>query len=416
VLRESVKIRLRKSADLLYAASRKIRILRSVSWSLEVRKTFFRKKAQTIPIVEYPPFELKNILECISIARSMLKGTFYDNWLIKKANALERSAMLISSRGTKDFFTISEEIYGLPKGKLKDGRTTPLDLVVQFQSILDSFQQNPVSNTQKNTISAKVVADHFREAIKYTFGDQAPKVSLVENLSAKATATSKEIKIREKESFTYKNIRQLINHEALVHVATTLNGRRQHQMKILGANYGTVTKTQEGLAVFSEFITGSMDIARMRRLCYRVVAVQMAIDGADFIDVYRFFLEKTDNRNQSFEQARRVFRGGLLSGGAPFTKDIVYLDGLIRVHNFFRKAVEKSRDDALRLIFSGKIDLDDIPALIKMKKDGLIDEPEYIPPWVDDLNYLICYFSFNAFIDDLNYEKAGKYYDSLLVE
>ena len=413
MLSQSEKDRLKKAADLFYRASRKIRILRSVSWPLEVRTAFFQKKAQVLPVVEYEPFDLESVSKCISQAQAMLKKTVYDIWLNSKAEDLKLSARLISSRGTKDFFNISNQLYGLPTGKLRDGATTPLDLVVQFQSILDSFQNNPVSSTSQKTISAEVVAKHFREAVGFTFGSKAPKVTVVDNLSAKATATSREIKIRKKGRFTYKNIRQLINHEALVHVATTLNGRSQHQMKILGANYGAVTKTQEGLAVFSEFITGSMDIERMWRLAERVIAVQMAIDGADFIDIYRFFLEKTERKYQAFEQARRVFRGGVLSGGAPFTKDIVYLDGLIRVHNFFRSAVEKSRDDALRLVFAGKIDLDDIPVLLKMKQDGLIKDPKYIPPWADDLNYLICYFAFSVFIDNINYKKAGKYYDSL---
>ena len=414
MLSKSAKNRLNKASDLLYTASRQIRILRSVAWPLKVRTAFFQKKAEALPAVKYEPFDLENVSECISRARAMLEDTVYDTWLISKANDLKRSARLISSRGTKDFFTISAQVYGLPTGKLRDGAAAPLDLAVQFQSILDSFQKNPVSSTAQKTIGAEVVAKHFREAVGFTFGSQAPAVTVADNLSAKATATSREIKIRKKGRFTYKNIRQLINHEALVHVATTLNGRAQRQMKILGANYGAVTKTQEGLAVFSEFITGSMDIERMRRLADRVVAVQMAIDGADFIEVYRFSLEKTDSRHQAFEQARRVFRGGVLSGGAPFTKDIVYLDGLIRVYNFFRSAVEKSRADALRLVFAGKIDLDDIPVLIKMKQDGLIKDPKYIPPWADDLNYLICYFAFSVFMDHINYQKAGKYYDSLL--
>ena len=79
------------------------------------------------------------------------------------------------------------------------------------------------------------------------------------------------------------DIDQLINHEAFIHVATTINGRKQNKMKILGSNYGAVTKTQEGLAVFSEFITGSIDIDRMRRISDRVKAIHMAIDGANFI-------------------------------------------------------------------------------------------------------------------------------------
>jgi uncharacterized protein (TIGR02421 family) len=182
-------------------------------------------------------------------------------------------------------------------------------------------------------------------------------------------------------------------------------------MKILGGNYGAITKTQEGLAVFSEFITGSIDVERMYRLSDRVLAIQMAIDGASFIDVYRFFLKRTDVKTQAFENARRVFRGGVLEGGAPFTKDIVYLDGLIRVHNFFRSAVAKGREDILELIFSGKIDLDDIPVLIRMQKEGLIKKPNYIPYWLRNMDYLVCYFAFSVFMDDINYTKVDEYYD-----
>ena len=38
----------------------------------------------------------------------------------------------------------------------------------------------------------------------------------------------------------------------------------------------------------------------------------MAIDGADFIEIYRYFVDKGISRNQAFENSRRVFRGGVL--------------------------------------------------------------------------------------------------------
>jgi len=34
-------------------------------------------------------------------------------------------------------------------------------------------------------------------------------------------------------------------------------------------------------------------------------------------DVYRYYLEQTGQPDQSFESARRVFRGGPVTGGAP---------------------------------------------------------------------------------------------------
>ena len=126
------------------------------------------------------------------------------------------------------------------------------------------------------------------------FNEHAPHVKLVKNLSAKATATSKYIRIREDSEFDQADINQLLNHEAYIHVATTINGRKQNNMKILGANYGSVTKTQEGLAVFSEFISGSIDVDRLKRISDRTIAIQMAIEGADFIDVYNYFIKEVE--------------------------------------------------------------------------------------------------------------------------
>ena len=57
--------------------------------------------------------------------------------------------------------------------------------------------------------------------------------------------------------------------------------------------------------MFSEFITGCIDVNRMYRISDRVIAIQMAIDGADFIQVYRFFL-KREGRNPGKKKRRAV--------------------------------------------------------------------------------------------------------------
>ena len=70
-----------------------------------------------------------------------------------------------------------------------------------------------------------------------------------------------------------------------------------------------ITATQEGLATFAEQITGSIDIERMKRISLRIEAVAMALDGADFIEVFRYFLDAGQSRSDSFTSAQRVFRG-----------------------------------------------------------------------------------------------------------
>ena len=139
----------------------------------------------------------------------------------------------------------------------------------------------------------------------------------------------------------------------------------------------------------------------------------MAVDGADFLEVFQFFLERTDDPEQSFENTRRVFRGGVLTGGSPFTKDGVYLDGLLRVHNFFRTAVSSGRADCLRLLFCGKLDLEDFPVLAQLADEGICEPAKYLPPWAKDIRFLLCYLSYSSFLNKIDLSKVKQHYSKM---
>jgi len=412
MLDQKDKLRLIKLANILYKASRKVRILSHLNWPSSVRYNFFRSGSEKLPNLTYPSFDPSPIRHRLSKAMDLMGDTPFDQWFKTKLQDIEAGINLISQCGKKEFFKFSSKIYGLPKGKLRDGKTTPLDLANRFSSVMEHYK-NSSRLMDHDLMTANEVGEMMKKKIKDIFGNESPEILVVDNISAKATASSKRIRLRKGASFTEKDVDQLMHHEALVHVATSLNGRAQDKIKLLGANYGAVTKTQEGLAVFSEFITGCIDIDRMNRISDRVVAIQMAIDGASFIDVYRYFKDRTRLKTDAFENARRVFRGGVISGGAPFTKDIVYLDGMIRVHNLFRAAINKGKLNDLEILFSGKIDLDDIPILLKMKKEGLINKPKYLPFWMKDLDRLISYFTFSGFISSMDHGPADDYYERL---
>ena len=412
MLSQKDRLRLTKLANILFKASRKVRILSHLHWPVSVRYNFFRSGSDKLPKVTYLPFDAKPVRHRLSTAMKLMGDTPYDDWFKTKIQDIEAGINLISQCGKTEFFNISSKIYGLPKSKLRDGKTTPLDLANSFSSVMENYKNSPRIRNDE-TLSADELGKIMKKKVRSIFGDESPEVLVVDNISAKATASSKRIKLRKGASFTHKDVDQLFNHEALVHVATSLNGRAQDKIKLLGANYGSITKTQEGLAVFSEFITGCIDIERMNRISDRVMAIQMAVDGASFVDVFRYFRDRTRLKTDAFENTRRVFRGGVVSGGAPFTKDIVYLDGMIRVHNFFRAAVNKGKLDALEMLFAGKIDLDDIPIILKMKSEGLINKPKYLPFWLKDIDLLVSYFSFSGFISSMEIGPTDNYYEQL---
>jgi uncharacterized protein (TIGR02421 family) len=233
-------------------------------------------------------------------------------------------------------------------------------------------------------------------------------------ISSNAIAGRRRIAINPNACFTDKDIQQLIEHEVYIHVATSMNGHSQKKVKILGAGHAGTTETQEGLAVFSEFITGCIDLDRTRRLSDRVIATQMAIDGGNFIDLYRFYLEKTGEESKAFDGAKRVFRGGDVKGRAPFTKDIVYLEGLVRVENFLSVVIAAGKFDYLNLLFCGKLDILDIPALKMMDEMGLIEAPKYLPPWIQDKRFLITHLSFASFLNQTDSRLLHDHYKALL--
>lgn len=182
-----------------------------------------------------------------------------------------------------------------------------------------------------------------------------------------------------------------------MHSLTAINGREQPHLKSLGRNSPRITATQEGLAVFAELVTGSMDIARLNRISLRIQAIEMALKGADFIQVFRFFLEQGQAEGEAFASAMRVFRGAPLSGGSAFTKDAVYLHGLLSVHTFFRYVFRTGRLALAQQLFAGKMTLHDVFTLSPLFDSGYLVAPLYLPPWAQRVHALAGYLSFSLF-------------------
>jgi uncharacterized protein (TIGR02421 family) len=216
-------------------------------------------------------------------------------------------------------------------------------------------------------------------------------------LSANALATSSRVKLRRDAMFTRKDAVQLLNHEAYIHVATAKNGQAQVDMPILAIGHPGTTRTQEGLAVYSEYVSGTIGLDRLRRLADRVIAVQMVCDGADFIELYRWFLDRSPTPDQAFESTRRIFRGAPVTGGYAFTKDCGYLSGYLGVATFIKAAFSAARSDVIGLLFAGKLDLSAIPALAELRSRGLLKPARFVPDWALDPNWVLSHLTLQTF-------------------
>ncbi len=400
---EHERDQIRTAAKVLCAAVKPIKVLRQIDWDPAIRERFFAQGARELPRPQYTAVDPAPTREALAhLADISISNPHVAQWVARQAAAIEAAALMMAGVGTKAFFEHGRKLYGEPKARLVVHPTTPWDLAVNVREVVEQLGMLRIELSPPSYRTAEQVATQLRGDVASHFGTAAPKVEVVDVLSANALAGARSIRLRRDAKFTDRDAVQLLQHEAFIHVATSLNGKAQTDLPILAASHPYVARMQEGLAVLAEVISGAIEMDRFARLADRVFAIQLAIDGADFLEVYRFFLDRSGKPEQSFENARRVFRGGIIEGGAPFTKDCVYLYGLLQASNVVRALFAYGRADCLPLLFCGKIDLLDLRALCELAALGLLKAPRFLPPWVSDPRTLFALLTYSTFINRID--------------
>lgn len=394
----------------MVAAVRGIRLLEAISWPARVQQDFltrWRRGDSRLPAVAYPPQDFAEVREELgAIAAAADAEHPLGAYLRATAESWRMATCLLESLGTPAVTTHSAQIYGRPGDLLPGGGETNLDAARHFLEVADELDGALPVDEAEYCISAADLRDEMQVALDRFFVGHEVRVELDPELIAKAAAGPTRVRLRSGAAFTEYDRRQLLEHEAFVHSLTAINGGRQPWIRSLARTAPRATATQEGLAVFAEQISGAIDINRFKRISLRVIGIDMALAGADFIEVFRFFLGAGQTEADSFASTQRVFRGAPVTGGSAFTKDTVYLHGLLSVHTFFRWALHHRRLRETRLIFAGKFALQDVLALGPMFDDGSLVEPLYIPPWAQRANGLAGMLAFSLFANRIRLNRV----------
>lgn len=389
----------------LVAAIRGIRLLQVVSWPASAQQRFisnWHRGFHSLPEVHYTPPELgAEREELIAIGREADAGHPVGDYLRRSAESWRIATELLQAVGTASVTEHSIRLYGRPGDRLSGSELTNLDAARHFIGLAGELDQEILASEADYCIPAETLQAELQAQLDAFFHSHRIEVEIDPDLIAKAAAGPRRIRLRSATCFSEYDRHQLLEHEAFVHTLTGLNGREQPHLKSLGRSSPRVTATQEGLAVFAELMSGSIDIERMKRISLRIVAIDMALSGADFIDVYRHFLDAGQTESDSFSSTQRVFRGVPVQGGAAFTKDNVYLHGLLTVHTFFRWTLKHRRLNLSRALFAGKMALHDVIALEPYFESGYIAQPLYLPPWVQRANGLAGMLAFSLFANHI---------------
>ncbi|HUH30848.1 MAG TPA: flavohemoglobin expression-modulating QEGLA motif protein [Rhodanobacter sp.] len=394
----------------LLAAVRGVHILSTVAWpaSLESRLIAdFAQGRMRLPQVAYvrPDFSSARAelvaIEAATSSHDPLDVDPLADYLRRTAASWRSAAFMLEAVGTAGVTAPSLALYGRPLDLIPGSQRSNLDAARYFVALADELGAGLLAEETFAELPVDTLRADLANTLDAFFGAGVIAVEVDPELTAKAAAGATRIRLRGGASFSEYDHNQLLAHEAFVHSLTALNGRRQPLLASLARTSPRVTATQEGLAVFAELMSGVIDITRLKRISLRIVAIDMALNGADFVQVYRYFSECGQSVADSFHSAQRVFRGVPLTGGAAFAKDNVYLSGLLTVHTFFRWALKQRRMDLLRHLFAGKLALPDVMTLQPYFASGAILPPRWLPPWMQRAHGLAGKLAFSVFINGI---------------
>lgn len=421
----SYKEKIAALSDKIVESQKPIRVLDAIKWDPSIETEFFRTNAKELPKVDAAYYrqiplsfdperktqelsELKFLIEKTLGAQDDIGGL-----LLAMVEQYREVVVMLAARGTKAFYQSARILYGSPKDTFFNGKHSVMDQGKQLYEILSSLESKFLGREYPKNLTSEDVVAELETRFSKSFLKDKIKVCLSDGIVSDAAAGSDVIKIRGGSKFSKKDIDIFEVHEGYVHVATTLNGKAQKVAKFLSKGSPRVSTTQEGLAILMEILTFSTYPLRARAINDRIIGIDKAEEGADFLEVYDFYLTEGYTAHESYRNSMRVFRGGVITGGAPFTKDISYCRGFIENYNFIRTAIRRGRPEIVPFLFAGKLSVDDIPLLYQKSLEGIVDAPKLLPAQFDDMNGLAVWMSFSNFLNTVDMDGVSKYYDEL---
>jgi uncharacterized protein (TIGR02421 family) len=331
------------------------------------RDAFRRSRCQRAPDFHYrllplDPDLLKRRLYDVRIEE--IDDPAFADLFEDKRQELDTQLTMLRERGSANFRYSSQRMFG----------TVDAELLRQAEALLEQTSVPRARSDRNSTVDAE--------------GFRAAAAAELEHYRARHPALDREIQIRrdlvglmvssgnlligETLRLDADRVEPLLHHEVGTHVLTYVNGSAQ-PLKQLAQGLAGYDELQEGLAVLSEYLVDGLGVLRMRLLAARVLAAHSVEQGADFVETYRLLSDRVGySGSGAWHIALRVHA----SGG--FTRDFIYLRGLIRLLEFLREGGE------LEPLYLGKMAQKHVPVIAELRHRGVLKEPPLRPRFLDD--------------------------------
>ncbi|HPF10168.1 MAG TPA: DUF1704 domain-containing protein [Flavobacteriaceae bacterium] len=242
---------------------------------------------------------------------------------------------------------------------------TPTDKDVENARFILHFKDEPFNQELFPVFNADEALQYFQEFSKRFEFTYQVKMSNKISAAAMVQNNTQTLFLKKNHRFSANQLKVLANHEIGVHMVTTFNGIVQ-PLKVFHNGFPKNVETQEGLAVFSEYMSGCLTLYRLKELSYRVIAADSLRKGFNFCDTFDLLHNQYKlNREESYNICLRAHRGG------GFTKDYTYLTGLKKVYTYYKKKKD------LNVLLSGKVNIGNADLITTWKEKGWIAENPY---------------------------------------
>ncbi len=281
---------------------------------------------------------------------------------------LERKFSMLRDRNTRNFFYGSMQLFG----------EFDNELIRTARILLNKLPPHTREYSGGKKVKVEYFAEKAREEInryRAFFPDLNSKVIVRDDITGLMVSQGN-LFIGKRVQIAESRVEALIQHEVGTHVLTYLNGRNQPFQQLYCGLAGS-DELQEGLAVLSEYFVGGLSPPRMRLLAGRVIAVKCLIDGASFMDTFK---ELNSGFGFSIRTAfiitSRIYRGG------GFTKDAIYLRGLMKLVNYLREGGK------LQPLFTGKISIEDVPLVSELQYRKVLSNSVLLPQYFENPQFI----------------------------
>ncbi len=425
---KAYRARLRELSDRIVQAQDAIKILDSIKWRPEIQADFFKKKCKQLPKINAEYYQKNSLSFDIckkreefqilerDINREVGQFSSIGRIMLRMCREYQDLLNLLMARGTPEFSALSKELYGSADDAFYVNAPRLKDLVPVVSQALMNIKDKTQNELDEKRYDSQQAIEILNRRLSVYFkhsGKAKDWVIVSDGIVADAAAGSERIKVRKDALFSERDLRILEVHEGWVHMGTTLNGMRQPICTFLSKGPPSAIANQEGLAIITELFLFVSSPMRIKKLTDRVTGIAMAEEGADFLQVFNFFLEQAHTPEESYISSVRIFRGSLPNLG-PFTKDLVYTKGFILIYNYLRLAVEQGLVDRVDLLFVGKTSLEDQRLLAHLLEEGLLVKPHFMPHQFRDLAALSCWMCFSLFFNKLDLKKLAIDYRNIL--